>query len=225
VIVLISAVSPLATDAYLSAWPALQRSLHTSAAVAQLSLTAFLVGFAAGQLVLGSVSDGTGRRSVLVASTAAFALSTLACAVAPSGPALAVLRLVEGVAAGGAAATVRAVVSDHYEGREAAELFGTISSVMLLAPVLAPPIGTAIVAFGSWRTVFAMLAIVGCVMVVGVVACVPSRCRRPPGTGRASARRGRVRSTCCAIAATCATSSCSAWRRWRSSPTSGARRS
>ncbi len=77
-LVLLTGVSPLATDAYLSGLPALQRSLATSAATAQLTLSAFLIGMALGQLVTGPISDGSGRRPVLLCSAAAFlALSGL----------------------------------------------------------------------------------------------------------------------------------------------------
>src|SRR5689334_10027613 len=83
-LILVTGISPLATDAYLPALPALQRSLDTSAAVAQLSLTAFLVGLALGQLLIGPVSDATGRRPVLVLGSLTFAALSVGCAQAPT---------------------------------------------------------------------------------------------------------------------------------------------
>jgi DHA1 family bicyclomycin/chloramphenicol resistance-like MFS transporter len=172
-LILVVGISPLATDAYLPALPALQRSLETSAAMAQLTLTAFLVGLALGQLLIGPVSDATGRRPILLWGSLAFAGVSLACAAAPTGPALVVARLLEGLAAGGGVATGRAVVSDHFSGTAAAQRYGTLASVTLLGPVLAPPIGSVILAVGSWRTVFAVLAAVGVAMTAGVVARIP----------------------------------------------------
>jgi MFS transporter, DHA1 family, multidrug resistance protein len=191
-LMLVTGISPLATDAYLPALPALQRSLDTSAAVAQLSLTAFLVGLALGQLLVGPVSDASGRRPVLVFGSLAFAALSVLCALAPTGPLLVIARLLEGLAAGGGVAAGRAVISDHYSGSAAAERYGTLASVTLLAPVIAPPVGSVILAFGSWRTVFAALAAFGIVMAAGVLARVPESLPpsdRQGGSLRATAAR------------------------------------
>lgn len=173
VLVLVTGISPLATDAYLPALPSLQRSLDTSAAIAQLSLTAFLIGLALGQLLVGPVSDATGRRPILLWGSVAFAVLSVVCAVAPSGELLVLARLLEGLAAGGGVAAGRAVVSDHFSGAAAAKRYGTLASVGLLAPVVAPPAGSVILAFGSWRTVFVVLGAVGALMVAGVLLRLP----------------------------------------------------
>ena len=172
-LVLVTGISPLATDAYLPALPALQRSLDTSAAVAQLSLTAFLVGLAFGQLLVGPVSDATGRRPVLLWGSLAFAGLSVACALAPTGALLVAARLLQGLAAGGGVAAGRAVVSDHFSGSAAAERYGTLASIALLAPVIAPPVGSAILSVGSWRTVFGVLSVLGVAMVAGVLMRIP----------------------------------------------------
>jgi len=141
--------------------------------VAQLTLTAFLVGLALGQLLIRPVSDASGRRAVLLWGSFAFAGLSALCAVAPSGPLLVIARLLEGLAAGGGVATGRAVVSDHFSGSEAAQRFGTLAAVSFLAPVLAPPAGSLILSVGSWRTVFAALAVVGVAMVAAVLVRMP----------------------------------------------------
>jgi DHA1 family bicyclomycin/chloramphenicol resistance-like MFS transporter len=162
--VLFTGLSPLATDAYLSGLPALQRSLSTTATAAQLTLTAFLIGMGIGQLVSGSVSDGTGRRPVLLLSAAGFLATSGLCAVAPTAPALVALRFLEGVTGGGLVAAGRAMVGDTSEGVEAAKRYGTLTSITLLAPVLAPPVGSVVLAAGSWRGVFDALAVIGVVI-------------------------------------------------------------
>src|SRR3954452_21223813 len=88
-LVLVTGVGPLATDTYIAALPEVQRSLATSASVAQLTLTAFIIGLALGQLVFGPISDGRGRRRMLIGGAAAFTVFSGLCAVAPNGPSLA----------------------------------------------------------------------------------------------------------------------------------------
>src|SRR4051812_14008036 len=97
-LILVTGISPLATDAYLAALPALQHSLGTSAAVAQVTLTAFLVGLALGQLLIGPVSDAGGRRAGLLWGSFAFAGLSALCAVAPSGPLHALVFTVNAIA-------------------------------------------------------------------------------------------------------------------------------
>ncbi|WP_031261176.1 MFS transporter, partial [Curtobacterium sp. B18] len=80
---LIVGVSPFATDMYIPALPAIARDLGTTPGAVQLSLTAFLVAFAVGQLLAGPVSDGIGRRPLMLVGTAVFAVASVGCALAP----------------------------------------------------------------------------------------------------------------------------------------------
>lgn len=163
----------MATDTYLAALPEVQRSLSTSATVAQLTITSFIIGVALGQLLFGPLSDGLGRRRMLLAAAVSFVVLSALCALAPSGLLLVVLRLLQGVVGGCGVAVGRAVVSDRYTGVEAAARYGTLTAITLLGPVVAPAIGGLILVVGDWRTVFAFLAVVGVLMTLGVLFGIP----------------------------------------------------
>ncbi|GAA2905280.1 Bcr/CflA family drug resistance efflux transporter [Actinoplanes cyaneus] len=193
-LILVMGIGPFATDTYLAALPELQQSLRTSATVAQLTLTAFIVGMGAGQLVLGPISDSRGRRGMLLSGAVVFAMVTVVCAVSPSGPILVAARLVQGMVAGGGVAIGRAVVTDSYGGDRAAATFGVISSFTFLGPVVAPAAGGLILTHGTWRTVFAVLAGLGVLMTVAIAAGIPETLpverRQAPGLGRLFRRMG-----------------------------------
>lgn len=172
-LVILTGVGPFATDTYVAALPALRRSLHTSATIAQLTLTAFIIGIAAGQIVLGPLSDGFGRRRLLVGGALSFTVTSLVCALAPTGPLLVAARLGQGLAAGCGVAIGRAVVGDRYSGDEAAKKYGTLAAITFLGPVIAPAVGGVILTVGSWRTVFAALTGFGLLMVVAVYFGLP----------------------------------------------------
>jgi MFS transporter, DHA1 family, multidrug resistance protein len=172
-LVLVTGVGPLATDTYIAALPEVQRSLRTTPSVAQLTLTAFIIGLAVGQLVFGPISDGRGRRRLLVGGATAFTIFSGLCAVAPNGPTLVGLRLLEGVVGGCGVAIGRAVISDRYEGAAAAARYGSLAAITFLGPVLAPAIGGVILSVGDWRSVFVFLAVVGALMVAGVLVGIP----------------------------------------------------
>jgi DHA1 family bicyclomycin/chloramphenicol resistance-like MFS transporter len=192
-LVLVTGVGPVALDTYLPALPAMAVSLHTGAAVVQLTVTGFIVGMALGQLVAGPLSDAHGRRPYLLGGTIAFTLLSVVCAVAPDPGVLIAARVLHGLVAGAGIACGRAVVSDHYRGDEAAVRFGTLSSLTRIGPVLAPALGSLILTFGDWRTVFWVLSGVGVVMALSVAFGLPETLRvAERHEGGLTATRARV---------------------------------
>jgi len=138
---LIVGVSPFATDMYIPALPTIARDLGTTPANVQLSLTAFLVAFAVGQLLAGPVSDGIGRRPLLLVGTAVFAVASVGCALAPDAVTLVVARVLQGLAGAAGAVAGRAMVSDTTTGPRTAKVFGTLAAINAIGPVVAPLAG------------------------------------------------------------------------------------
>jgi MFS transporter, DHA1 family, multidrug resistance protein len=168
-----SIFGPLCIDMYLPALPNLSSQLHVGASATQLTLTACVVSMATGQLVLGPISDRVGRRPPLLAGLAAFLLSSAACAIAPNIYVLASFRLIQGL--GGAAGIVisRSIVRDLRSGPALARFYATLMLATGLGPVLAPQIGSWILAVTSWRGVFAALAVFGAILLALVWWRVP----------------------------------------------------
>lgn len=169
----LSAFGPLSLDMYLPGLPALTRQLGAPAATGQLTLTACLVGLALGQMVVGPISDAAGRRTPLVAGLAAYVAASAGCALAPSMWTLIGWRLLQGAAGGTGIVIARAVVRDLYGGAAAARVFATLMLVMGVAPVFAPLAGGAVLRVTSWRGVFALLALVGVLLLAATAAGLP----------------------------------------------------
>ncbi|MCW2878147.1 MAG: hypothetical protein JWQ95_2247 [Sphaerisporangium sp.] len=175
----LSAIGPLSIDMYLPALPAISGEMLTGAAQVQLTLTACLIGVSLGQVVAGPLSDVRGRRGPLLVGVAAYGLTSLMCAFAPTVEALIALRLLQGVAGGAALVIVRAVVRDLYDGPAITRIFATLMLVSGLAPILAPVAGAQLLAVTSWRGVFVSLSVAGLVLLLAVVTGV--RETLPPG--------------------------------------------
>ncbi|WP_433435829.1 multidrug effflux MFS transporter [Nonomuraea sp. CA-141351] len=174
VLAALTAVAPLAIDMYVPGFPGMARSFGTPASSVQLSLTVFLVGLAAGQLLLGPVSDAVGRRRVLLAGAALFTVLSLACAVSPSIEIFDAARLLQGVAGAAGMVVARAVLTDRFHDTpEAGRRFAALSAIVFMAPVAAPLLGGAILGAGSWRLVFTALAGFGVLLIAGLLAWVP----------------------------------------------------
>ncbi|MEU2564895.1 multidrug effflux MFS transporter [Streptomyces longispororuber] len=189
----LSALSPFATDMYTPAFPEIVTSLGTTAGAVQLSLTACLAGLAVGQVVLGPASDALGRRRVLLAGCAAFAVLSLVCALAPSATVFTVARLAQGVAGSAGLVVARAVVSDRFTGTAAARHLATLSVIAMTAPVLAPVTGGLLLSVGSWRLVFTVLAAAGLALGAAVWAWVPETL--PAGRRRGGGLRAAAAAT------------------------------
>jgi DHA1 family bicyclomycin/chloramphenicol resistance-like MFS transporter len=172
-LMLLIGIPPFATDTYLAAMPAMGASLTASPATIQLTLTAFLLGVAVGQLILGPVSDGVGRRPFLLAGTITFVVLSVLCALAPTGPLLVLARVVQGFAAAAGIVCGRAVISDYFPADRAVRRFAIVTSAGLVAPVVAPMLGGLILGQAGWRAIFVFLSALGVLMLLGVVFRVP----------------------------------------------------
>ncbi len=169
---LLSAVAPFATDLYLPAFPQMTTDLQASATTVQLTLTAFLVGVTAGQLVFGPLSDRFGRVPPLLAGAALCVAASAAAVLAPTVGVLVVARLLQGL--GGAAGMVigRAVISDLATGKPAARAFSLMMIVGGVAPVVAPLLGGLLTGPIGWRGLLGIVLGLSVLMLVAVLAVV-----------------------------------------------------
>lgn len=169
----LSGFGPLTIDMYLPAMPGMAAGLHTSAPMVQLTLTVFVVGLAAGQVVVGPLSDAWGRRRPLLAGLVLYVAGSLWCAVAPTVGWLIGGRILQAVGAAAGVVLARAVVRDLFEGTAMTRFLSTIMVVNGAAPVLAPVIGGQLLTVASWRAVFLVLAGFGATLLVTVAVALP----------------------------------------------------
>jgi DHA1 family bicyclomycin/chloramphenicol resistance-like MFS transporter len=164
----LTALGPFTVDLYLPAFPVLQDELGVSAAAVQLTLTGTMVGFGFGQLIVGPWSDKVGRRLPLILATALHIAASVGAAFAPDIVWLSVFRLLQGFGAAAGGVVAMAMVRDLFGGKPLVRMLSRLALVNGLAPVLAPVIGSQLLAVMDWRGVFVVLAIYGAVVVAAV---------------------------------------------------------
>lgn len=149
-----TALGPLATDMYLPSLPAIAANFEAPTARVQLTLSTFLLGFAAGQIVYGPLSDRKGRRPLLLIGIGIFILASVLCALAPNVELLVVARFLQAFGAAGPIVLARTVVRDLYEGTRAARELSRMSMIMGVVPAIAPIVGGVLHEAFGWRSVF-----------------------------------------------------------------------
>ena len=175
---LLSAIGPFAVDMYLPALPSIGSSLNTSMPAVQASLMVFFIAMGVGQIIYGPVSDMLGRKRPLFFGLAVFALASVGCALAPDIQTLIVLRFIQGLGASAAMVSPRAVVRDLHTGVDAARLMSLLMLVFSVSPILAPLVGSLLIDWLGWRSVFWAITIIA---VLGLILLTTSLTEtRPP---------------------------------------------
>jgi len=122
-------------------------------------ITVFFLGLAVAQLVYGPLADRFGRKPVLYLGSAIYLLGAVGSALAPTFELLLLSRFVWGIGAAGSRVVATAIVRDRFEGTAMAKAMSQVMAVFMLVPVLAPTIGTGIIAVLPWRAVFWFCAV------------------------------------------------------------------
>jgi DHA1 family bicyclomycin/chloramphenicol resistance-like MFS transporter len=153
----LTALAPLAIDAYLTAIPSMAISFGTSIHHVELSLSLFLAGFAIGQLIGGPLSDHFGRRLTVFVGLSIFAFGTLGIIFSSTLNGLLLFRIIEALGGGMAIVNSGAIIRDVSSGRDSARNLSQMALIMMMAPLLAPVIGMGLLHVTGWHGIFVFL--------------------------------------------------------------------
>ena len=163
-------LQPLSTDLYLASLPSMAGDFGVTPAAVQHTLSLFVIGFGSAQLISGPLSDRWGRRPVLIGGLTLYLLSSIACALAPGLGWLVAARFAQAIGCCTGVVVARAVMRDAYSPDEGARVLARASSLLAVAPILGPVLGSYLqVAFG-WRAAFVALALAGLAVWIAALA-------------------------------------------------------
>lgn len=147
-------ITPFAIDSYLPAVQLMAHDLSLPDSLIAMTISLYVFGMAFGQLIGGTMSDGLGRSPVIIFGLLLFATCSVFLAHANSEFSLLFWRVIQSLGGGIAVVGVPAIIRDNAEGKEAARLFALIGLIMLIAPTIAPTIGTFILMIFTWHWIF-----------------------------------------------------------------------
>lgn len=163
---MLTAFGPFVTDFYLPVLPEMTGYFHTTPALASMSLTAGMIGLAAGQLFIGPLTDKYGRKRILVGSMLLFVVASLLCIFSGDIFMFNAMRVLQGLAGAGGIVIAKSMSADMYTGRELASFMALLGAINGIAPVCAPVVGGLMAGVTSWTGVFAVILAVGLVLMV-----------------------------------------------------------
>lgn len=169
----LTALSPFSIDMYLPAFQDIARSLHTTTAEIDLSLSSYFIGLAFGQLLYGPLMDRFGRKKPLYFGLSLYIVASVACSFATSVQLLVLARLFQAV--GGCAASVAAIamVRDLFPVEDNAKVFALLFLVLGASPLLAPTAGGYLTLAFGWQAVFIVLLSIAVLIFIATLLTLP----------------------------------------------------
>lgn len=155
------------------ALPAMAEELGGGITLQQWVVDAYLLTLGALILLAGSLSDALGRKRILLIGLIWFGITSLACAIAPTGELLVVARALQGAAGALLVPSSLAIIISAFDGAAQGRAIGTWTAWTGTATIIGPLIGGLLVDASSWRFIFA-INVLPIVVTVFLLARVPA---------------------------------------------------
>lgn len=171
---MLMALNALAIDAMLPAFPRIAGGLGLiDTNRVQYVISTYLLANGVGSLLHGPLSDRFGRRPILIGAVIGYAIFALLCGIAQSFDMLIAMRIGQGFCGAALGVLVTSIIRDQFEGDAMARRMSTIFLVFMAVPIVAPLVGSTVLLFAGWRSIFDLMAIMAGIMLVWVVLRLP----------------------------------------------------
>jgi MFS transporter, DHA1 family, multidrug resistance protein len=157
----LAAIGTLSTNIMLPSFPAMADAFGVLTRDLSLTLSSFFIAFAAGQLVVGPLSDRFGRKWLVLGGLIVFILGCVLCALANTIETLIVGRVIQALGVCAASVLSRAIARDLFEGEALARALSLTMIAMAAAPGFSPLLGSALDATLGWRSTFVLVGGLG----------------------------------------------------------------
>jgi len=145
------------------ALPTLASSFSATLHDVQWVVLSYLLATTTLIVAAGRLGDRLGRRRLLLAGIAVFAVASAACGLAPALSVLIVARAAQGMGAAAMLALTLALVADVVPKERAGTAMGLLGTISAVGTALGPTIGGAFIGWWGWPSVFAFMTAAGAV--------------------------------------------------------------
>jgi DHA1 family bicyclomycin/chloramphenicol resistance-like MFS transporter len=169
----LNTITPISIDMYLPAFPKIAADLHTTIGNVALSVSTYFFGFALGQILYGPLLDRFGRKRPLYVGLCFYVAATIGCALSNSIEIFWLIRFIQALSGCVASVAAMAMVLDFFPSDKSARIISLLILILGVSPLLAPTVGSFIVAATNWRFVFVVLAAIAVIVLFFVFFFLP----------------------------------------------------
>jgi len=159
-VALLISIGAMGTDIMLPAMKAMGAEFGVQHANdVHLIITAFFLGMAIGQLIVGPLSDRYGRKPIILFGYLIFIVGCALSMFTTNWTMMLAGRVIQGIGAAAPRIVTMALVRDEFEGRAMARILSIVMALFITVPILAPAIGQGLIYVSGWRATFAALIV------------------------------------------------------------------
>ncbi len=167
-------LSTLTETIYSAALPEIADQLHTNGGIAQLSTTAYYVGFAVGIFTLGRISDIYGRRPIILFGISFYIFSTFLISLSTNIEFFIIMRVFQAYGASVGSVIAQSMARDSYKGWELSYIYASVSMIMSVVPSIGSAIGGYIIEYyQEWQYVFRFLILLSGMLLIVYIKFLP----------------------------------------------------
>ena len=142
------------------------------------SMTAYLAGGMFLQWLLGPLSDRRGRRPVMLAGVSFFIITCLAILFVQNIEQFMVMRFMQGISLCFIGAVGYAAIQESFEESVCIKITAMMANVALIAPLLGPLAGAALIHIAPWQSMFVIFAVLAAIALWGLWKSMPETASR-----------------------------------------------
>ena len=166
----LAAFAPFSIDIYLASMPSIQKQMNATITQVQLTLSLFFIGFAAAQLFWGPLSDRIGRKKTVFIGVSVYVLGSLCCAFSHNIDMLIVSRLIQAIGACVGIVMALAIARDSFaEAQQRSKTIALLMAIAMLAPMIAPVVGSFLLVRFNWQANFYFLVAYGVALLLSTI--------------------------------------------------------
>ncbi len=172
-LVLYEFLTYIANDMLMPGMLEVVHSFHGPESAVATSLTAYILGGASLQLILGPISDWYGRRPVMLFGAAFFFVCTIIIACSNSMDQFLLARFFQGMGLCFIGVVGYATIQEIFDEMDAIRLISIMENVSTIAPLIGPLVGAAFILYFDWRTLFVVIGALSLIALWGLWQFMP----------------------------------------------------
>lgn len=157
-VIWLTPIANFSIDIYSPSLPEISSLPKSSILLSELTITMYIFTYGFGQLVWGWVSDGYGRRKLVLINLLLYFLVTLLISATNNIYTLIIFRFLQGLFAAGISVISKAILVDKFVGDDLAKASTYKVSTQMLSLIAGPSIGSVIQYYLGWKWCFLFLA-------------------------------------------------------------------